>query len=193
MVRDITWLIGFMEIDLHKEFVKLKFRVLALLQSRYNPWLLSTTKFPFKPQCFLIDSVYLCFQRGVFLIFQGKWIRHRQSNQQHNKALHILFLKTKIIIKHVKWVITFISGYLVDLVLTGVVTIEVSRTMWSSIPNFAYGEDIPFSDALRFRKYQSITRRYGTMEPLKKLPGIIFNRMISHVGAAATFLVALSE
>ena len=67
---------------------------------------------------------YLCFQRGVFLIFQGKWIRHRQSNQQHNKALHILFMKTKIIIKHVRWVITFISGYLVDLVLTEVVTIK---------------------------------------------------------------------
>ena len=82
-------------------------------------------------------------------------------------------MKTKIIIKYVRWVITFLSGYLVDLVLTEVVTIEVSRTMWSSIPNFAYGEDIPFSDALRFHntKYNSITRRYGTLEPPKNWKG----------------------
>ena len=45
--------------------------------------------------------------------------------------------------------------------------------MWSSIPNFAYEEDIPFGDALRFHntKYNSITRRYGTLEPPKSYKG----------------------
>ena len=73
-------------------------------------------------------------------------------------------------------------------------TIEVSRTMWSSILSFTYGEDTPFGNGLRFQntKCKSITRKYGTLGSLKKLPGITLNRPISQVKAAATFLVALS-
>ena len=48
-----------MQIDLHKKFVKLKFRVLALRQSQRKTDYFQKPSCQFNRNCFLIDSVYI--------------------------------------------------------------------------------------------------------------------------------------